>query len=400
MSWPRVIVHVDMDAFFASVEQLCHPEWRGKPVIVGADPRGGKGRGVVAAASYEARRLGVRSAMPISQAYKRCPEAIYVRPNGALYADYSRTIMRVLAEFSPLVQPISIDEAFLDVTGSVHLFGSLLQLGQAIKQRIRQATGLTASLGIAPSKSVAKIASDAGKPDGLLIVGPQEVQTFLDPLPVERLWGVGEKTRQRLRDLGIQTIGQLRDYPAAVLRQKFGKWGDVLWQLARGMDERPVQMEEEIKSISHEHTFEKDQADAEILEATLLKLCEKVASRLRKHQLRGKTVQLKIRFADFSTFNRNKTLSSPTNLTEDIYRVCVSLLGEFREASQPVRLLGVGLTHLVPEKGGQLSLWDVENQRKLTLEQLIDQLQERYGQSILVHAQTLLEKKKNKDRTS
>ena len=400
MSWPRVIVHVDMDAFFASVEQVCHPEWRGKPVIVGADPRGGKGRGVVAAASYEARSFGVHSAMPISQAFRRCPHGIYVRPNGSLYADYSRKIMALLTEFTPLVQPISIDEAFLDVTGSVHLYGSVRALGRAIKQRIFLETGLRASIGIAPNKSVAKMASDAGKPDGLVVVLPDGVQAFLDPLPVESLWGVGRKTRQRLATMGIKTIGQLRQYPREVLKQHFGKWGSVLWQLARGVDERPVCTDEAVKSISHEHTFDQDQHDPEILEATLLQLSEKVAARLRKKHLKGQTIQLKIRFADFSTFNRNKRLSSPTSLTEDIYRVCLGLMEEFRSAPLPVRLLGVGVTHLVPERGSQMSLWDAQNHRKQALEQVVDALHEKYGQSILVHAQTLLERKHSTEHSS
>ena len=400
MSWPRVIVHVDMDAFFASVEQVCHPEWRGKPVIVGADPRGGKGRGVVAAASYEARSFGVHSAMPISQAFRRCPHGIYVRPNGSLYADYSRKIIALLTEFTPLVQPISIDEAFLDVTGSVHLYGGVRALGRAIKQRIFLETGLRASIGIAPNKSVAKMASDAGKPDGLVVVLPDGVQAFLDPLPVESLWGVGRKTRQRLATMGIRTIGQLRQYPREVLKQHFGKWGSVLWQLARGVDERPVCTDEAVKSISHEHTFDQDQHDPEILEATLLQLSEKVAARLRKKHLKGQTIQLKIRFADFSTFNRNKRLSSPTSLTEDIYRVCLGLMEEFRSAPLPVRLLGVGVTHLVPELGSQMSLWDAQNHRKQALEQVVDALHEKYGQSILVHAQTLLERKHSTKHSS
>lgn len=394
--WKRVIVHVDMDAFFAAVEQLLRPELRGKPVIVGADPKGGKGRGVVSTASYEARAFGVRSAMPISRAYRLCPQGIYLSPDGKLYSRYSRKIFEILNQFSPRIEPVSIDEAFLDVTGSVHLFGSIQKLGQEIKRRIHAGTGLTASVGIAPSKSVAKIASDMQKPDGLTIVAPENVQEFLDPLPASKLWGVGKKSMETLLRMGICTVRDLRQYPLAVLEQKFGAMGEHLFRMARGIDPREVQEEEEIKSVSHETTFEVDQTDREVLLSTLLALAEKVSSRLRKYGLRGKTVQLKLRFQDFSTFTRHKTLSHYTNLTDEIFTVSKSLFEQFDKpgveetaTSRPVRLIGVGLSQLVNEKGMQTSFWDLENERKVRLEKVVDQIQEKFGKSIITHAQAL-----------
>lgn len=394
--WKRVIVHVDMDAFFAAVEQLLRPELRGKPVIVGADPKGGKGRGVVSTASYEARVFGVRSAMPISEAYRLCPQGIYIPPNGKLYSRYSRKVFEILNHFSPQIQPVSIDEAFLDVTGSVHLFGSIRKLGEEIKRRIHAGTGLTASVGIAPSKSVAKIASDMQKPAGLTIVAPENVQEFLDALPVSKLWGVGKKSVETLARLGIRTVRDLREYPREVLEQKFGAMGEHLFRMARGIDEREVHEDEEIKSVSHETTFETDQTDRELLLSTLLALSEKVGSRLRKYGLRGKTVQLKLRFQDFSTFTRHKTLSHYTNLTDEIFTVSKSLFEQFDKTGvketdppRPVRLIGVGLSQLVSEKGMQTSFWDLENERKVRLEKVVDQIQEKFGKSIITHAQAL-----------
>ena len=391
--WKKVIAHVDMDAFFAAIEQLEHPELRGKPVIVGADPRGGRGRGVVSTASYEARPYGVHSAMPISRAYQLCPHGIYRKPDGALYASYSRKIFAILEEFTPLIQVVSVDEAFLDVSGSVHLFGGVAKLGAAIKARIHAVTGLTASVGISNSKSVAKIASDYQKPDGLTIIPPEAVQDFLDALLVTKLWGAGKKTVENLARLGIVTVRQLREYPLEVLEKKFGKMGPHLHRMARGIDEREVVEREAIKSVSHETTFGEDHNDRELLNSTLLYLAEKVSTRLRKKDYRGKTIHLKLRFEDFSTFTRNKTLAHPTNLTEDIYKVCKALFEQFGELKKPVRLIGVGVSHLVAEAGSQTSLWDVENQRKAVLEKVMDQLQEKFGKAGLTHAETLTARK-------
>ncbi len=397
-NWPRVIVHVDMDAFFAAVEQLLHPEWKGKPVIVGADPRGGRGRGVVSTASYEARRYGIHSAMPISQAYRLCPQGIYVRPHGEVYAEYSRRIMTLLTDFTPYIQAVSIDEAFLDVTRSVHLFGDIEPLALEVKRRIFQETRLTASIGVAPSKSVAKMASDFRKPDGLTIVPPEKVPSFLDPLPVRKIWGVGEKTYRQLHRLGIETIGQLRRFPRQVLRQTLGRMGEHLYRMARGEDNRAVQPEDDIKSVSHEITFETDETRPEMLENVLLNLSEKVGRRLRKYGLKGKTVRLKLRFADFSTYTRSHTLTHHTHLTEEIYAVGRQLLIGFRELPHPVRLIGIGVSQLVDEQGVQLSMWDIENEKKLRLEKIMDELQDKYGALALTHAQTLVVKHNRKGK--
>ncbi len=387
--WPRVIVHVDMDAFFAAVEQLRNPGLRGKPVIVGADPKGGKGRGVVSTASYEARKFGVHSAMPISQAYRRCPQGVFVPPSGKIYQEYAQQIFAVLEQFSPQIQIISIDEAFLDVTASLHLFPSIEELGRQIKSRVYRETGLRASVGIAPSKSVAKIASDFQKPDGLTIVPPEQVQDFLDALPATRLWGVGKKTFVTLAKLGIRTVRQLREYPLDYLESQLGKMGPHLHRMARGIDERDVHDRDDVKSISHERTFSQDQTDPEQVLSTLLWLSEKVAARLRKHNFRGKTIQLKLRFADFSTFTRSKTLPHHTNLTEDIFSVSKHLYEQFGRKTKAIRLIGVGVSQLAGEAGMQTSIWDVQNQRKLQLEKVLDELQERFGKSALTHARAL-----------
>ncbi len=387
--WPRVIAHVDMDAFFASVEQLIHPEWRGKPVIVGADPRGGKGRGVVSAASYEARKFGIHSAMPISRAYRLCPHGIYVQPHGKLYQHYSRQVFEVLREFTPVIEPISIDEAFLELTGSVHLFGSVENLGQAIKQRIRQRTGLTASVGIAPGKSVAKIASDYDKPDGLTIVPPEEVQAFLDPLPVSALWGVGKQMVEALHRMGVKTVADLRHLPPELLKERFGKIGQHIYRMACGQDERPVQPEDKIKSVSNEHTFPRDVNDFETVRQVVFTLAEKVGGRLRRAGFAGRTVHLKIRFADFKTLSRNLTLPDAINLTEDIYRTAEILLEEFQPLPMPVRLVGVGVSALVQEENRQLTLWENDRQRRFRLERVMDQIQDKFGKHIIRHARSL-----------
>lgn len=406
--WNQVIIHVDMDAFFASVEQLHHPEWEGKPVIVGADPKQGTGRGVVSTASYEARQYGIHSAMPISKAYRLCPQGIFVVPHGNLYSHYSKLVIEILYQFTPLIEVISIDEAFLDVTGSRHLFQSIENLANEIKAEICKKTGLTASLGVAPNKSVAKIASDYQKPDGLTIVPPENIQDFLDPLSITKLFGVGEKTYQALHHLGINTIKDLRQYPAEFLEERFGEAGSHLYRMARGIDERKVQVNEEIKSVSHETTFETDQTDPEVINSTLLHLAAKVSQRLRKLGLKGKTIQIKIRFSDFTTFTRRKTLTNHTNLTEDIFRLGKKMFDEFRpthqqfdpvregirrESKKPIRLIGIGVSHLVDERGIQISLWDIQNEKKLALEKIVDKLQDKFGKSAIVHANTLIPKK-------
>ena len=395
-SWQRIIAHVDMDAFFAAVEVLRNPNLAGKPLIIGADPAKGRGRGVVSTASYEARKFGVHSAMPIQRAWKLCPHGIYIKPRHNAYKEYSDKVFTILRDFTPQIQIVSVDEAFLDLTGSLHFFGSIARMGKAIKERIFSETGLKASVGIAPTKSVAKIASDYQKPDGLTIVEPGKVQEFLDPLPLTRLWGVGKKTFAALEKLNLQTVQQLREYPDKLLEERFGKMGSHLARMARGLDNREVHAGDPIKSVSHETTFGVDQRDEEIIVSTLLHLSEKVATRLRKYGFRGKTVQLKLRFDDFSTFTRSKTVRESIHLTDDIFAISKELYGQFKAKTKAVRLIGVGVSQLVAAEGGQLNLFGGD-ERKEELEKIRDNLQNRFGKKALRHADTLMRDRRLKD---
>ena len=293
-----------MDAFYASVEQLDHPAYRGKPVVVGADPRGGSGRGVVAACSYEARKFGIRSAMPISRAYRLCPTAVFVRPRGARYAEMSERIFAILREYTDLMEPLSIDEAFLDVTASQRLFGPAAEIGRMMKARIRSELGLVASIGLAPNKFLAKVGSDLGKPDGFVMVAPGQERAFLDPLPISRLWGVGPKTEARLHQMGFQTIGQIARTPLTTLEDTLGQGGRDLWELANGLDDRPVEPEQEAKSIGAEHTFAEDTADREQIRRTILELADRVGRRLRRDEVLAGGVTLKFRDHRFHTVTR------------------------------------------------------------------------------------------------
>lgn len=336
---PRIILHLDMDAFFASVEQMDHPEWRGKPLIVG-----GGTRGVVSTASYEARRFGVHSAMPMATARRLCPQAVFVRGSRHRYAELSARIMEALHDFSPLVEPASIDEAYLDATGLERLFGPPETLIHAIKERVREVTGgLTCSVGAAPVKFLAKICSDINKPDGSYILRPEEVDAFLDGLEVRRLPGVGKHMVAALEALGIRRVEQLRRYSAALLEQRFGKWGRVLHARAHGIDPRPVVPEHEIKSESAETTFARDTRDREFLKTMLLTHAERVGASLRRHGLRGRTVTLKVKFADFRQITRSRTLPEATDSTETIYETGAALLAA-ELLPQPVRLIGLGVS--------------------------------------------------------
>jgi nucleotidyltransferase/DNA polymerase involved in DNA repair len=300
----KTIIHVDMDAFYASIEQRDHPELLGKPVIVGADPRG---RGVVATASYEARSFGVHSAMPISEAYRCCPQGIYLPVDGERYRQVSRAIMTTLEEFSPSVEPLSLDEAFLDITGTERLLGPPIEVARSIKTRIRETTHLTASVGLAPNKFLAKVASDLNKPDGLVVVPPSHEAEFLAPLPIKRMWGVGEVVEAELQKMGIETIGRLARTPRRVLECRFGKSGGLLHELAQGHDDRPVEPWHAPKSMGAEETFSWDTQDLEALRQTLLRQSERVARELRAEAYAARTVTLKLRFANFHTITRRVT---------------------------------------------------------------------------------------------
>lgn len=388
----RVIVHVDMDAFFTSVEQMDHPEYRGKPVVVGADPKGGKGRGVVSAASYEARKFGIHSAMPISRAYRLCPRAVFLPPRFSRYSELSRRVMELLGEFSPLVEELSIDEAFLDCTGTEMLFGPPERLGAGIRERIRAETGLTASVGIASNKSVAKIASDLNKPDGLTICPAGKEREFLAPLPMSRLWGAGKKTVETLQTMGFRIIGDIASYSPGDLEKILGKWGLGLWELARGIDDRPVVTEYGRKSISEETTFEEDVSDGALIERALLGISDGLSRRMRELGIRGRTITLKIRLQGFETFTRGMTLPAAVDDMKTIRGAATELYRNFDRGGKRVRLVGIKLSNL-EEAGGdgvQLDLFGGSDPKEISIpaagkndpESVLDSLKSRFGESV------------------
>jgi len=386
-SRPRTILHVDMDAFFAAVEQRDRPELRGKPVIVGADPKGGRGRGVVSTASYEARRFGVASAMPISEAWRRCPHGVYLHPDMERYAHESERIMAILGRFTDVVEPVSIDEAFLDVTGSARALGSGETIGRKLKQAIRDETGLSASVGVAASKLVAKVASDLQKPDGLTLVAPGTEAAFLAPLPVRRLWGVGPKLEETLARLGVTTIGELAALDPARLERRIGSHGHDLQRLARGEDDREVAREPEgAKSLGQEHTYDQDTADPERLRATLLQLADAVAARLRRHALRARTVTLKYRDEDFRTTTHARTLKRATDSGNELFRVASELFAEVH-GRRRVRLVGIYASHF-GEATPQLGLFDAQPEPG-PVDRVRDELRRRFGDEAITRASLL-----------
>ena len=386
----RSILHVDMDAFYASVEQLDHPEYKGRPVIVGADPKGGKGRGVVAACSYEARKFGVRSALPISRAWKLCPEGVYVRPRMQRYAEMSRQVMQVFRQYTDLVEPLSIDEAFLDVTGSIALFGPPDQIAAAIKKEIRSATGLTASIGLAPNKFLSKIASDLKKPDAFVVVDEKDIEEFLRDLPISRLWGVGPKTEQRLHELGFRTIGQLAASSRDELIRTLGSLGEHLYQLSRGKDDRAVIPNWEPRSISSETTFDEDTDDRELLLSTILELSDHVAERLRKDGYRARKVTLKLRYSNFSTHTKQTSLDKLVETGEAIAEVARGLFSQF-PLNQKIRLIGVAAGDL--RRDGQdpqqLPLFGEATGRE-KLSHTVDEIKQKFGAGALRRGSQLL----------
>lgn len=384
----RSILHVDMDAFFASVEQLDNPALRGKPVLVG----GAGKRGVVAAASYEARAFGCRSAQPMAVALRNCPGAVVVRPRGGRYREISCLVFEILRGYSPLVQPISVDEAFVDVTGSVALFGPAVEIARSIRARIKSEIGLTASVGVAPNKFLAKLASDFDKPDGLTVIEPGRVHEVLDPLPVSRLWGVGPAAEKKLHRLGLRTIGDIRRAPERTLAARFGEFGEHLARLARGEDDRPVHTDSGVKSISHEQTFEEDIGDAAAVRRVLLGQCEDVGRRLRGRGLRARTVTVKIRFGDFETVTRNESPGEAFDATGRIWDIASGLFDRWAAtAFRPVRLIGVGVSHLTDASdGGQLGLFEVgEPAGRPEIDAITDAIAARHGKDAIRRAGTM-----------
>jgi len=377
----RTILHVDLDAFFAAVEQRDHPELRGRPVIVGGG--GPNQRGVVSAASYEARKFGVHSAMPLVTAGRLCPQGVFLPVNGRKYQAASREVMAILRRFTPLVQPISIDEAFLDVTASRALFGDGETIARRIKQSIRDEVGLTASVGVAGTKLVAKIASDLRKPDGLVVVPPGDEAAFLAPLPISRLWGVGEKTAAALREFGVQTIGDLASLPPEAMSRRFGKHGASLVERAAGIDPDPVAGGEPAKSIGHEHTFDVDTSSREVIERTLLGMADGVAGRLRSAGLKAGTVTLKLRDTSFTTITRQVGLEVPSDLTEPIYEAALGLLRrELR--GQRIRLVGVTASNF--RERDQLAMFGVEDPRRHQTAEALDRIRRKYGERAVTRA--------------
>ena len=370
------ILHVDMDAFFVSVEELENPELKGKPVVVGADP---DGRGVVAAASYEARKYGVHSAMPIRTAKKLCPHAIFLRGHYAKYSEYSHKIYDIFGEFTPIVEMVSIDEAYLDFTGCERLHGSAFRGADRLIHTLKDRTGLNASIGLSTSHLVSKIASDQAKPHGLLYVLPGYEAQFLAPLPIRRMPGIGKVTEPELRSRGITIIGDLGQVGEGKLKQWFGKYGEWLYTKSQGHDIEAYQYSEEPRSISHETTFDVDIEDAEEMERTLSYLSQLVARRLRDHRLFARTVGLKLRYASFRTLTRDVTLDEPTHLDSVIFENVLRLFEGVWNRKQKIRLLGVRTSNL-GHGTFQRGLLEAPQKDKLErMMQTTDKLRERFG---------------------
>jgi DNA polymerase-4 len=400
----RAIIHIDLDAFFVAVEQLDDPTLIGRPVIVGGRA---DARGVVSSASYEARRFGVRSAMPTAQALRLCPEAIVLPGSRGRYSEMSRRVMALLREHTPLVEQISIDEAFLDVSGTEAQYGPPARLAETIQARIQSELGLSASLGVASNKLVAKIASDFRKPHGITVVPPGEEAGFLAPLPVRKLWGVGEVTSRELSRLGVQTIGDLAQLPLETLRQAFGSHGEGLWRGAHGIDDSPVVTEHEIKSLSREETFARDTRDVALMQRELLRLSDSVAASLRRHGLAARTVSLKLRYADFKTLTRQRTLAAPADSGAELYEQALALFEIAWDRRRAVRLLGVGASGLT-ESAGQLRLFEIagedagtagqrakereaSRERRARLDAALDRIRQRFGDAAIQRASLLEE---------
>ena len=380
------IMHVDLDAFFVSVEQVFNPELKGKPVVVGG--RAGS-RGVVAAASYEARAFGLHSAMPLITASRLCPQAVFIEGDFRKYRDASKGFMAVLADFTPYLEPMGLDEAYLDVTGFESIHGTIRQMAMSIKQRVSDELGLCASIGIAGCKLVAKVASDTSKPDGLLEVPPGEERDFLAPLPVEQLPGIGRKTQLVMKSLGIGTIGQLAAVSVESLRNRFGSYGVILHNHACGIDDSKVELPGEAKSISRETTFDADTRDVPFLEATLRYLGEKVGSSLRRQSRQARCVSLKLRYADFTTITRQQTLPGAADSDNVIFDAgCRLLRKELSGGRQAVRLIGIGVSGLVT--GRQLGMLDMSGVRLESLNRTIDGIRQKYGFGAIQTGRTLL----------
>jgi len=387
----RQILHVDMDAFFVSVEELADPSLKGKAVVVGADP---DGRGVVTAASYEARKFGVHSAMPIGTARKLCPHAVFLRGHHAIYREYSQKVYETFQEFTPVIEMVSIDEAYLDLTGSERLHGGMLSAADRLIQTVKKRTGLNCSVGASTSHLVSKIASDQAKPHGLLYIFPGCEAAFLAPLPVRRMPGIGKVTEPELLSLGIVTIGDLQTYGAERLQKKFGKYGEWLFTKSMGKDIEAYAYEEEPKSISHESTFPVDTAESEELERTLSYLSQLVAGRLREHRVFARTIGLKLRNHRFKTITRDTTLDEPTHLDSVIFEHVLRMFNAAWDGQERIRLVGVRASKL-DSSTFQRGLFDSAKREKLDrVLRAADQVRGRYGFDAVQLARSLDREKK------
>ena len=379
------IMHIDLDAFFVSVEQVGNPKLIGRPVVVGGRP---DRRGVVAAASYEARKYGIHSGMPLATAYRLCPGAIFIEGSFHKYRDASCKFMAVLSDFAPFLEPVGIDEAYLDVNGFESIHGSIRQMALKIKKRIKDELGLNASVGIASCKVVAKIASDLSKPDGLLEVASGKERSFLAPLTIDKLPGIGKRTENILRGLGITTIGKLSILPLNTLKSHFGASGSTLHNYSKGIDDRKVEPPGAAKSISRETTFAKDTKDRSFLQATLHYLSERVGSQLRQQGIQARCISLKLRYADFTTITRSRTLPQATDADQIIASTGMELLNNASaQAKQPIRLIGIGVSNLTT--GRQLDLFNYTTQRVEQLSRAIDRIRKKYGFTAIQTGRTL-----------
>jgi len=377
-------MHVDMDAFFASVEILDNPDYKGKPVIVGG--RKDSPRGVVSAASYEARKFGVRSAMPISKAVVLCPHGIFVPGRMDRYQEISRQIHDLFPQVSPLIEPLSIDEAFLDMSGCEHFYTSLEDMGLHLKKLIKQETGLTASVGIAPNKFLAKLASDWRKPDGLFVIRPEDVQKFLYELPVNKIWGVGKKSEERLHQLGLYHVKDILPHSLEWLQKNVGEaLGNQIYHLARGLDERPVVANQKAKSIGQETTFSEDQESLPFLRHQLAQMSENVGWRLREQGFYARTVSIKVRFHNFKTITRSHSLNYSFNDDDTIFSEALQLLNDIK--LQPIRLLGVTVSNF--SVGSQLSLFSSEDQPKGQVSEVMDIINRKFAPGTITKGRTL-----------
>lgn len=382
---PRSILHVDMDAFFAAIEQLDHPELRGRPILIGHDGP----RGVVSTASYEARPYGCRSAMPMAVAKRLCPQAIVVPVNGRRYREVSGQLFALLGDFSPVVEPISVDEAFVDLTGTERLLGDATGVAGRIRRRIRDELHLTASVGVAVNKFLAKLASDLNKPDGLTVITPVNMDTILCPLAIGRIWGIGPKTAARLEGMNLRTIGDLRRMPVDWFVSRFGEDGERFYRLAFGIDDRLVTPDEQAKSIGQERTFDVDLADVEALRSVLMGEAEDVGRRLRAAGLSAGGVRLKLRYGDFVTISRSRMLETPTTSTDALWKAALGLFDAWAgEHFQPVRLIGMTATNLTTG-GGQMGLFDqADTERRGKLDEAVDRINSKFGKTTVHRARS------------